>query len=128
MNPPIIITRDPKDSYITIKFIGDITTDRIEDFKAELEIASNAIQNAFKETGKKLHIILDMAEFSGNYSLDSLTALVDFAKGNVPYVEKTASFGGSDKVNMAGEIAIVLSHRDNVKIFKNHTAYKKAHL
>ncbi len=118
MNPPIIITRDPKDSYITIKFIGDITTDRIEDFKAELEIASNAIQNAFKETGKKLHIILDMAEFSGNYSLDSLTALVDFAKGNVPYVEKTASFGGSDKVNMAGEIAIVLSHRDNVKIFK----------
>lgn len=117
MNPPIIVTRDPKEPYVTIKFVGDLVSGRVEDFKAELQVASATILNAYNETGKKLHILLDMSEFTGNYSLDSLNSLVAFAKSNVPYVEKTAAFGGSDKVNMTGEIAIVLAHRDNIKIF-----------
>lgn len=116
MNPPIIVIHDPKESYLTIKFVGDLTTDRLEDLKTELQVATASILATFNETQKKIHILLDMSEFSGNYSLDALTSIVEFAKGNVPYVEKTACFGGSDKVNMAGEIAIVLSHRDNIKI------------
>jgi hypothetical protein len=61
-------------------------------------------------------VILDIERFSGNYSLDALNALVSFARQNTPYVDRTASFGGSDKVKMAGEVAIALSMRDNIKI------------
>lgn len=118
MNPAVITTKDEKYPYIHIKFIGDLVTERYEDFKKGLMEASDIIEKTANEGHGKVKIMLDLTEFSGNYSLSSLNLLVDFAKSNVPYVQKTASFGGSDKVNMAGEIAVVLSGRDNIKVCK----------
>ena len=118
MKPAVITTKDEKYPYIHIQFIGDLVTERYEDFKTGLMQASDMIEKTANEANKKVKIILDLTEFSGNYSLPSLNLVVDFAKSNVPYVEKTASYGGSDKVNMAGEIAVALSGRDNIKICK----------
>jgi hypothetical protein len=118
MNPAVITTKDENYPYIHIKFIGDLVTERYEDFKKGLMEASDIIEKTANEGHGKVKIMLDLTEFSGNYSLSSLNLLVDFAKSNVPYVERTASFGGSDKVNMAGEIAVVLSGRDNIKVCK----------
>jgi hypothetical protein len=66
---------------------------------------------------KPLHVLLDMTNFTGNYCLEALSLFTGFAKTNKSFIERTASFGGSDKVKMAGEIVITLSGRDNIKIF-----------
>lgn len=108
---------DEKKNYIILKFTGDLREDREDDFKKDLQEAGELIADTYRETEKKLHILLDMTDFTGNYSGGSLSALVEFAKTNTFFVEKTASFGGSDKVKTAGEVAIDLSNRENIRIF-----------
>ena len=64
-----------------------------------------------------MKILLDLTEFTGQYTATTLQMLTEFAKGNTPYVEKTASFGGYDSVKAAGEAAAALAGRDNIKLF-----------
>lgn len=112
---PLIITID-NSGLVSMVFIGDITHDVVEEYKAELEKGAGLIREYYQAHTRKVRVILDIERFSGNYSLDALNALVSFARQNTPYVDRTASFGGSDKVKMAGEVAIALSMRDNIKI------------
>lgn len=117
MEHSLIASVEPHGKYILFQFKGDLVQHKVEGFKEDILVASKLITDKFKKDGKKVRVLLDMTEFTGNYSLDSLTALVEFAKNDKLFVEKTASFGGSDKVKIAGEIAITLSNRDNVKMF-----------
>lgn len=118
MTQTITLTVDPE-GYIVIQFNGDLVKDTVELFKKELADASEFIQKQHHEQGKSVRILLDTTHFTGNYELEALGALVAFAKTNKPFVLKTASFGGSDKVRMAGEAAIALSGRDNIHMFQN---------
>lgn len=102
---------------VTMFFTGDLTHDVMDEYKKELDKGVKLIEEYYQAHTKKVRVILDIQNFTGNYSLDALTALVSFAKKNTPYVDRTASFGGSDKVKMAGEVAIALSMRDNIRIF-----------
>lgn len=113
---PLIITIDTT-GLVTMTFTGDITHDVIDEYKQELEKGIALIQEYYQAHTRKVRVILDIEHFTGNYNLDALNALVSFAKRNTPFVDRTASFGGSDKVKMAGEVAIALSMRDNIKIF-----------
>jgi len=113
----IQVTTEPGGRYIIIKFVGDLVESDVEQFKKDLESATNALIETYQKKGDKLHILLDMTDFTGNYSLDALNALTAFAAKNSTLVEKTASFGGSDKVKAAGEIVTTLAHRSNIKIF-----------
>ncbi|MEN9605064.1 MAG: hypothetical protein RJB39_749 [Candidatus Parcubacteria bacterium] len=118
MSQTINTTVEPQ-GYIMIVFNGDLVEGSVEVFKKELSEASVLIQKEHHEHGKKVRILLDTTNFTGNYALAALAALVEFAKFNKAFVEKTASFGGSEKVHMAGEAAIALSGRDNIHMFKN---------
>lgn len=117
MSQSLKTTIHADEGYILMKFSGDLSEDTVEDFKKGLAEASSIIVDCYHKENKKVHILLDMNDFTGKYSVASLTALTDFAKKNKPFVDKTASFGGSDTVKMAGEIVITLSGRDNIKIF-----------
>lgn len=108
-----------------MKFAGDLSEDNMNDFEKGLGEASAVIVDCYHKENKKVHILLDMTEFSGKYNVASLTALTEFAKKNKPFVDKTASFGGSDTVKMAGEIVITLSGRDNIKIFNSEEEAKQ---
>jgi len=44
--------------------------------------------------------------------------MVELARGDKELVEKTAVFGGSDKVRIIGETIVVLSSRTNIKFFE----------
>lgn len=99
-----------------MKFNGDITKVVLSEYQAELNKGIELIEEYYRRHTKKVKVILDMTDFTGNYSLDALSALVSFAKHNTEYVDHTASFGGSEKVKMAGEVAVALSRRDNIKV------------
>lgn len=116
LQKPLIISID-NTGLVTMFFTGDITHDVVDEYKKELEKGVKLIDEYYQAHTRKVRVILDIRNFTGNYSLDALNALVSFAKRNTPYVDRTASFGGSDKVKMAGEVAIALSMRDNIKIF-----------
>lgn len=118
MTKTITVTIEPQD-YIMIQFNGDLAKETVDVFKQELADASVLIQKQHHEHGKPVRILLDTTGFTGNYELEALGALVAFAKTNKPFVLKTATFGGSDKVRMAGEAAIALSGRDNIHMFQN---------
>lgn len=113
---PLTISVDSA-GLVTMFFNGDLTHDVMSEYKKELDNGIKLIEGYYQAHTRKVRVILNMQHFTGNYSLDALTALVSFAKQNTPYVDRAASFGGSDKVKMAGEVAIALSGRDNVKIF-----------
>ena len=112
---PLIITINEQ-GLVLMKFNGNLTKDVVPEYKAELDKGAEYIETFYKNHTKKVKVILDMTDFTGNYSLDALGALFSFAKHNTQYVDHTASFGGSDKVKMAGEVAIALSGRENIKI------------
>lgn len=116
LQKPLLISIDNA-GLVTMFFTGDLTHDVMDEYKKELDKGIKIIEEYFQAHTRKVRVILDIQNFTGNYSLDALTALVSFAKKNTPYVDRTASFGGSDKVKMAGEVAIALSMRDNIKIF-----------
>ncbi len=118
MSQTISTSIEPQ-GYILIQFRGDLTKDTVSVFKQELTEGSEFIKKQHHEQGKPVKILLDTTHFTGNYELEALGALVSFAKANKPFVEKTATFGGTDKVRMAGEAAIALSGRDNIHMFEN---------
>jgi hypothetical protein len=99
MEKTLDATLQAKDNYILLKINGDLVQGKVEQFKEDLAEASILIMGQWEVQKKQLHV------------------LTNFAKENKPYIEKTASFGGSYKVKMAGEIIITLSQRDNIKIF-----------
>ncbi len=107
----------PDYNCIFLSLNGDLVQEKLNEFKSDLASASAMISDQYHIENKPLHILLDLTNFTGNYCLDALSLFTGFAKTNKSFVEKTASFGGSDKVKMAGEIVITLSGRDNIKIF-----------
>jgi hypothetical protein len=116
MNQPILINID-EHGLIRITFSGDLLEADLPFFKSGLEIGRNIIREFFEKSGRKARIILDMNKFTGQYTVEALEALTGFAKQNRAYVEKTASFGGSDKVKAAGEVVTALAERENIRIF-----------
>jgi hypothetical protein len=108
-----------QNNCILLEVIGDVVQENIEQFKTDLAEASAVIVDEYHVHNKPLRILLDMTHFTGNYCLEALSLFTGFAKTNKSFIEKTASFGGNDKVKMAGEIVITLSGRDNVKIFNS---------
>ena len=117
MKQPILIDTDAG-GLIRIIFSGDLLVDDLPFFKSGLEIGKTIIAHTLKQTGKKVKIILDMTHFSGEYDASAIDILADFARSNTAFVEKTASFGGSDSVKAVGEIVTALASRENIKIFK----------
>jgi len=105
------------DSILRITFWGDLLKENEESFASELELGKMVIAKLSIKQGKRIKIILDMREFTGAYSAECLQLLTKFAQANAPYVAKTASFGGSEKVKTAGEVITALAQRENIKIF-----------
>ncbi len=106
------------DDTATIIFSGDLLEADVSTFRDALAQGKKVIwQFHTTHEHKKLKILLDMRAFTGNYCSEAVELLTDFARENTPFVEKTASFGGSDTVKMVGETVTALAHRNNIRIF-----------
>ena len=116
MQQPVTMSVD-NNGIIRINFFGDLLAGQVPAFQSAIQAGRDFVKSTFEKSGKKVKILLDMTKFSGNYNAEALRILSEFAAGNKDYVYRTASFGGSDKVKTAGEIATLLSGRENIKIF-----------
>jgi hypothetical protein len=116
MNLPIQILID-ENGFVVMSFYGDLTDEMMPAFKSALAVSSMSIIHHSTTSGKKIKVLLNMRNFSGKYSVEALDTLANFAKNNVEYIDKTASFGGSESVRMTGEIVSHMAHRDNIKVF-----------
>lgn len=114
-NQTIQTMLDPS-GIIIMKFSGNLLSEDMTAFKSSLDIAKITIGHHLKNQGKKVKILLDMQEFSGKYCPEAVEILSEFAKNDAEFVEKTASFGGSDSTRATGEIVAALAHRENIKI------------
>ncbi len=116
MKTPLEVNVEGTD-LVLLTISGNVGTDQMPDFALALSEASKTIKGLFDNHGQKVKVLIDVSKFTGNYAVEAVVKLAGFAKNNTPYILKTASFGGSDKVKMAGEVIIQLAHRDNIKLF-----------
>ena len=100
-----------------MKFSGALLENDSPAFRDDLALAAKKMRELFGAGKQKLRVLIDVTDFSGKYSAETLQMLADFAKNNATIVEKTASFGGTDKVKAAGEAAANLAGRENISIF-----------
>jgi len=115
-NKPAEIHVDPK-GFVMLTIAGDLLEKQMPDFDEALKAGSELICGLSEKQGAKVKVLMDVSAFSGNYTAEAVERLVDFAASNVPFVERSASFGGNEKVRAAGEIARALANRDNIAIF-----------
>lgn len=116
LNKPIDIRIHPK-GYVALTITGDLTSDDAEAFDADLRVGAETIRQFSEKEGHKVKVLMDVSAFTGVYDAASLQGLVDLASGDTPFVEKSASFGGTDKVKAAGEVVTALAERNNIAIF-----------
>ena len=116
MKQPVEIST-ASDGLIVFTFSGNLLDEDLVAFKLALDMAAMTIVHRFNDQHKKVKTLLDMRNFSGKYCAGAIDILTEFAKKDAPYVEKTASFGGSNMVKIAGEVVLNLAGRDNIKIF-----------
>jgi len=108
-----------KGGILLLTFVGEIndTTD-INVLRSDVNTVSTAIKNLHKEQSKKIKVLIDIVSFKAQYVSEAVDVLVELARGDKELVEKTAVFGGSDKVRIIGETIVVLSGRTNIKFFE----------
>jgi len=116
MNEPLQIAVESK-GHVLLKVCGPMTKDRLEPLKATIAAAEGIIKQDFTATGKKVKVLLDFTEFDGTYDVEAMELMVEFAKTNRAYVEKTAAFGPPSLGKMVGEVIAALADRENIKFF-----------
>jgi DNA topoisomerase IB len=116
LNKPIDIRIDQK-GFVAMTFTDNLTAENLQAFKAGLEVGANIIRQFSEKQNKKIKVLVDLNAFSGEYDVNALEAFARFVAGNKSFVEKSATWGGSDKAKAAGEISKALANRNNIALF-----------
>lgn len=116
LNKPIDIRIDPK-GFVAMTFTDNPTAENLPAFKAGLEVGASIIRQFSTSQNKKIKVLVDINAFSGEYDVNALEVFARFVAGNESFVEKSATWGGSDKARAAGEIAKALANRNNIAFF-----------
>ncbi len=117
MNEPLQLNVRP-DGVVVLRLCGDLSEERLSELTQAIEADQGVLKEQFHLQGKGLRILFDLSEFSGVYSAKAVAEMARFAKGNTEMVLKTACFGGPKTVQMAAEVVVALSGRDNIKFFE----------
>src|SRR5574343_484863 len=102
---PLHMTEDS--GRIVMKITGGLTNDRLEGLSRAITDGKQLIHDVYKRGGVGLRVLLDLSEFNGMYSVESMEAMADFAHHNKQYIAKTAGFGATP-ATLAGEITTAL--------------------
>lgn len=112
-----------EEGLVRLQLSGALQGGRVETLRQNAaEAAETIIRAADSRPGKKVNILLDISAFDGAYDAEAVTVLAEFARGNAPFVLKTAVFGASDKGMLAGEVITALAGRDNIEFFPSGAA------
>ena len=107
-----------KPGWISYVFSGDLTQARRAEIEEGIARADATIREQYRETGKPVHIIMDMNGFSDVYDLSTLKMFAEFAEKHGHDVAKTAGFGGSKQTQAAAGVLLAFTHRDNIRFFE----------
>lgn len=121
MNEPLTTTIAPS-GVLTLTLAGDLSVERLPALRQGITAAEKQIQELSQERRARIHILLDMSQFSGVYDVGAMEAMARFARDNAPYIEKTAGFGAPVTGTFAGEIVAELANRDNIQFFPDEPA------
>ena len=105
------------DGYMVMTLSGNLSSDVLETLQANVHTATQ-MSKVYAESKGKPNILFDMTKFSGEYSVRALQEMVKFAEDTRPYARKVACFGGPAIGQVAGEMVVALSGRDNIQFFK----------
>jgi len=115
MNEPLQIAVESK-GHVLLKVCGSLTKEHVDSLKGTIAAAEGVIKERFAKTGKKVKVLLDFSEFDGTYDVEAMQLMIDFAKSNSEFVEKTAAFG-TRSFQMVGEVIATLAGRKNITFF-----------
>lgn len=114
---PLVISEE--DGRVSLALIGGLTADRLDALKEAVEAGKKAIEAAYHRTGARIDTLFDLSGFTGEYAIEAMDIMADFARRDTPFVRRTAAFGApSMKGAMAGEVTAAFAGRENIKFFR----------
>ena len=95
------------------------TPERISELDLDIKKAHLLICDLCTKAHSPIDILFDLHAFSGIYSPLAIESLAHLAKEDEQYVRKTACFGASETIRLAGDIIAVIAGRGNIHFFKD---------
>ena len=108
-------------NLVVLKFAGDLTKEALAELKQEILAGEVLIKQAWEQAGRKVRVLIDMSEFTGEYDGEGMQLMTEFARANKNVIAKTACFGGNAHSIIAGEMVAALADRDNIHFFRSRT-------
>ncbi len=113
----VIHAQIESNGLVLLTIAGDVREDDLAELKSRLSDISGLVADEYRKHDAKVNILIDITDFAGEYHEDALRLMTNFAKQNRLFVGKTASFGGTDKARLAGEVVAGMAERDNIREF-----------
>lgn len=107
------------ESLVLLVLSGTLNTPEIiRELDADSKKVHTLIHGLYSKKFVSIDVLIDLRAFSGAYSPVALESLAHLAKQDESYVRKTACFGASNDVRLAGDIVAVFAGRSNIEFFK----------
>lgn len=105
------------DGKVLLTLRGSLSRDRIDLLGEDVSAARRMIEAQYRQSGAQVRVLLELTNFDGIYVPEAIEWMSSLAKDDARYVEKTACFGGSSMVQLAGDVVLAFAMRDNIKFF-----------
>lgn len=102
---------------VHITIAGDLIAPNLSKFTEWMFRVRQTIEDLFRKKNKRVLCLVDISELK-KYDSEVLVELAALMKDNEPFVERTATFGGSSYMIMAEDVVVALSGRKNLKGFE----------
>ncbi|MBI2640168.1 MAG: STAS/SEC14 domain-containing protein [Candidatus Sungbacteria bacterium] len=105
-----------KDGIIHLALKGHIGSEHLTGLSVWAEEVKRVVRREH-EKGEKVLVVTDISKLE-NYHPEALSTLAELLKANEPYIERSATFGGSQFIIIAQDIIRALSGRTNFRGFQ----------
>jgi hypothetical protein len=103
-------------NIVHVKISDATDEDGVGTLKTLLEKSHDLTVEIYNNTGDRIRGLIDLSDFT-HYSPKVVSIIAEVLKKNRPYVEKTATYGGTPFIRLAQETVYALAGRDNFGAF-----------
>ena len=115
-----LVASTVSDTVVLLVLSGKVDTpELISELDSDVKKAHALIRDLYSKVRSPIDILFNLQAFSGAYSPVALESLAHLAKEDDLYVRKTACFGASETIRLAGDIIAVIAGRSNIHFFND---------
>lgn len=106
-----------QDGIVRLALSGYIGSEHLTGLSVWAEEVKRVVRSEYEKKGRGVLVVTDISKLE-NYHPEALSILAELLKANESYIEKSATFGGSQFIIIAQDIITALSGRKNFRGFR----------